>query len=76
MGFLEAVLARIGTQLVQWLWDKIEERLEKYFEAKSQINAISKEAGELKQELSNATTDAERIQILRKIGGFSDRLGQ
>lgn len=75
MGFLETVLARIGAQLVEWLWVRIEGRLEKYFEAKSQIKQISNEASALKEELANATTDAERIQILRKIGGFSDRIG-
>lgn len=75
MGFLESLLTKIGVQLVDWLWGKIEERLEKYFEMKSQINKISKEAAGLKEELTNATTDAERIQILRKIGDFSDRIG-
>ncbi len=75
MGFLETILSKIGLQLVEWLWAKIEERLEKYFEQKSQIKKISTEAAALNQELKGATTDAERIQILRKIGDFSDRIG-
>lgn len=75
MGFLEALLAKIGAQLVEWLWGKIEAKLELYFEAKSKINSISIEASALKEELKNATTDAERVQILRKIGSFSERLG-
>jgi hypothetical protein len=75
MGFLEAVLARIGAQLVEWLWSKIEARLEDYFEKTSQIKSISVEATALKEELKNATTDAERVQILRKIGAFQDRIG-
>ena len=75
MGFLESLLTKIGVQLVDWLWGKIEERLDKYFEMKSQIKKISTEAGALKEELKNATTDAERFQILRKINDFSDRIG-
>ncbi len=75
MGLLESLLTKIGMQLVEWLWGKIEERLEKYFEIKSQIKKISTEAGSLKEELKHATTDAERIQILRKIADFQDRIG-
>ncbi len=75
MGFLESLLTKIGVQLVDWLWSKIEERLEKYFEDKSQIKKISHEASSLKEELKNATTDAERLQILRKIAAFQDRIG-
>ena len=75
MGFLEVILSKIGSQLFEWLWAKLEARLEKYFEAKSAIKKISDEAGALKEELKNATTDAERIQILRKINNFSDRIG-
>jgi hypothetical protein len=75
MGFLEAVLAKIGAQLVEWLWSKLEARLEDYFEKTSQIKSISVEATALKEELKNATTDAERVQILRKIGAFQDRIG-
>lgn len=75
MGFLEAILAKVGSQLVEWLWAKIETKLNTYFEMKSQINKISTEAGALKEELKNATTDSERIQILRKIGDFSNRIG-
>ena len=75
MAILEAILAKIGTNLVEWLWGKLEAKLDTYFEMKSQINSISTEAGHLQEELKNATTDAERIQILRKIGAFSERLG-
>lgn len=75
MGFLESLLTKLGMQLVEWLWGKIEERLEKYFETRGSINKISAEAGELKEELKNATTDAERIEILRKINAFADRMG-
>lgn len=75
MGFFEAILAKVGSQLIEWLWVKIEAKLESYFEAKSQINKISTEASALKEELKSATTDSERIQILRKIGAFTDRLG-
>lgn len=76
MGFLESLLSKIGIQLVDWLWGKIEERLEKYFEQKSQIKKISTEANALKEELKGATTDAERFQILRKIADFQDRIGE
>jgi hypothetical protein len=76
LGFLESLLTKLGLQLVDWLWAKIEAKLEIYFETKSQIKKISNEAGELQEELRNATSDAERIQILRKINSFSDRLGQ
>lgn len=75
MGFLEVILTKIGSQLVEWLWAQIEKKLENYFETKSQIKSISNEAGALQEELKSATTDAERIQILRKIGNFSDRIG-
>lgn len=75
MGFLESLLTKVGTKLVEMLWAEIEERLETYFETKSQIKAISTEADSLKEELKNATTDAERIQILRKITNFSERIG-
>lgn len=75
MGFIETLLTKIGLQLVEWLWVRIEARLETYFEIKSQIKAISNEANDLKEELKNATTDAERFQILRKIGSFQDRIG-
>lgn len=74
MGFLEAILAKVGAQLVEWLWTKIEEKLTQYFETRSKLNSISTEASALKEELKNATTDAERIQILRKIGSFSERI--
>lgn len=75
MGFLESILTKIGLKLVEWLWAKIEVKLEIYFETKSQIKKISTEAEALKSELKSATTDAERIQILRKIGAFQDRIG-
>ncbi len=75
MTFLESLLTKIGLQLMDWLWGKIEERLDLYFETKSQIKKISTEANGLKEELKNATTDAERFQILRKIAAFQDRLG-
>lgn len=75
MAFLESLLVKVGLQLVDWLWVKIEERLEKYFELKSQIKKISNEAESLKEELKGATTDAERFQILKKIADFSDRIG-
>jgi predicted phage-related endonuclease len=75
MGFLESLLAKVIANIVDKLWAKLEERLEKYFEMKSQIKGISTEANALKEELKNATTDAERIQILRKIAGFQDRIG-
>lgn len=76
MGFLESILTKIGLQLVEWLWTKIEARLEAYFEFKSEVKKISTEAVSLKEELKNATTDAERVQILRKIASFQDRIGQ
>lgn len=75
MGFFEAILAKIGASLAEFVWNKIEAKLEVYFEQRSQINTISSEAGALKEELKGATSDAERIQILRKIGSFSERLG-
>lgn len=75
MGFLEAILSKIGLQLVDYLWVKIEAKLEQYFETRSKLNSISTEASALNAELKTATTDAERIQILRKIGSFSERLG-
>lgn len=71
----ETLLTNIGLKLVEWLWVRIEAKIDKYFEMKSQIKAISNEANDLKEELKNATTDAERFQILRKIGNFSDRIG-
>lgn len=75
MAFLTSILSTVGSQLFEWLWAKIETKLDAYFEAKSQIKSIATEAGALNEELKNATTDAERIQILRKIGAFSDRIG-
>jgi hypothetical protein len=75
MGFFESILAKIGASLAEFVWNKIEAKLTVYFEQRSQISAISGEAGALKEELKNATSDAERIQILRKIGSFSERLG-
>ena len=76
MGFLESLLTKIGLRLVEWLWGKIEERLELYFEFKSQVKKISTEAEALKEELKNASTDAERFQILRKIADFQSRIGE
>lgn len=76
MAFLQSLIAKIIANIVDKLWARIEERLEKYFEQKSQIKQISTEAGALKEELKNATTDAERFQILRKIADFQDRIGQ
>lgn len=72
---IESILTSVGLKLVDWLWAKIEVKLEAYFEMKSQIKAISNEAGALKDELKNATSDAERFQILRKINSFQDRIG-
>lgn len=72
---IESILTSVGLKLVDWLWAKIEVKLEAYFEMKSQIKAISNEANDLKEELKNATSDAERFQILRKIGNFQDRIG-
>lgn len=72
---IESILTNIGLKLVEWLWAKIVVKLDAYFEMKSQIKAISNEANDLKEELKNATTDAERFQILRKIGNFQDRIG-
>lgn len=69
------LLEKVGEMIVSLLWSKIEAKLEKYFEQKSQIKRISTEAGALQSELKGATTDAERIQILRKINAFSDRIG-
>lgn len=76
MGFIESLLAKIGMSLVEFLWAKIEIKLNEYFEAKSKIQRISTEAGQLKEELKNATTDAERFKILRKISDFQDILGK
>lgn len=75
-GLFSGVLGKVVPILVDLLWSKLEARLEAYFEQKSQIKRISTEAASLKEELKGATTDAERIQILRKIGAFSDRIGQ
>jgi hypothetical protein len=75
MAFLESILTKIGLKLVEWLWAKLELKLQEYFEIKSKIKSISNEAGALKEELKNATTDAERFQILRKINNFQDRIG-
>lgn len=75
MGFFEGILAKIGASIAEFVWNKIEAKLEIYFEMRSQVTAISSEAGALKEELNNATSDAERIQILRKVGAFSERLG-
>lgn len=72
---IESILTNIGLKLVDFLWAKIEVKLDAYFEMKSQIKAISNEANDLKEELKNATSDAERFQILRKIGSFQDRIG-
>lgn len=76
MAFLQSLLAKVIANLVDKLWAKLEERLDKYFETKSQIKKISTEADALKEELKNATTDAERFQILRKISDFGARLGE
>jgi hypothetical protein len=75
VGFLESILASIGAKIAEVIWNKIEAKLEVYFEQRSQISSISSEAGALQEELKSATSDAERIQILRKIGSFSERLG-
>lgn len=75
MGFLESILMKIGTLLADRVIALVEQRLKEYFEFKGQISAISKEANSLKEELKNATTDAERFQILRKIGAFNERIG-
>lgn len=71
----ESIIAAISGAIFDKLWVLVEAKLNSYFEAKSKISAISTEAGQLQEELKNATTDAERIQILRKIGDFSERLG-
>lgn len=65
----------IVTPIVNAVWSGIEKKLDAYFEQRSKISAISTEAGALTEELKNASSDAERIQILRKIGSFSERLG-
>ena len=69
------ILEKVGEMVVSLLWAKIEAKLEKYFETKSQIKKISTEAGALKDELKNASNDSERAQILRKISDFSERIG-
>lgn len=75
MNFVWTVIGKVGGIFADAIASRVEARLDKYFEAKSQIRKISGEASELKEELKGATTDAERIQILRKIAGFQDRIG-
>lgn len=62
------------TWVADYLWGKLEDRLEKYFKARADIKAIASEAGALKEELSRATTDAEYDAILGKIDNFASRL--
>lgn len=75
MGFWEGILARVAASIAEKVYTLVEARLDDYMEKRSKIKAISTEADQLKEELKGATTDAERIQILRKLSNFTDRIG-
>ena len=56
------------------MFEVVRVRLEAYFETKTKVSKISKEAGELKNELKEAQSDQERMAILRKISDFTDSI--
>ncbi len=74
LGALSPLGSWLVSAIVDKLWEKIEERLDKFFEVRNEIKAISTEAGQLKEELKSATTDAEYDAILGKISDFSARI--
>lgn len=71
---MEAILEKIAELLVGAIWKKIEFKLNVYFEAKSEIQQISKEAGQLKEQLRLSSNDSERFAILEKMDLFASRI--
>ncbi len=65
-------LTWIGTLIGNIAADRVERRLDDYFEKKTKINSITTEARVLMGELDNAETPEEKAAIMRKIGNFSD----
>lgn len=71
---IEAIMGKLGTFIADFLWNKLEAHLIKFFETRNQIKAIATEAEALKSELRGSTTEAEYDAILQKISNFSSRI--
>jgi len=70
------ILAAIAEKVASVLIEKIDEKLTIYFETKSKLSVVSKEAKELDAELENANSVKEYQAIIRKIDKFADNFSK
>lgn len=74
MEFLTGLLASIIRPIIQAEIAELKKYIGTEIRKAQGVRATSKEASQLKEELKNATSNAEREKILEKIVGFSNSI--
>lgn len=72
MEFLTGLLASIIRPIIQKEINDLKEHLASEYRKMLGVKGTSREAAQLKEELAQATSDAEREAILDKISRFHD----
>lgn len=75
MPFLTSLLASIIRPIIQAEIQELKKYLASEIRKAYGVKVVSKEASQLKEELKNATSNAEREKILEKISRFTDSVG-